>query len=291
MNTKRYIRDFFIFLFLEQACNFLDSLPLESFPNKAAYHLTLFVLCLSLAGACVKLYQIAWQTLRDAKMDAELTVLQQQQHLQEEQTAAIAKRQQETVSIQQTMNENLQHFHRLLEEKDYENAGAYLHEITNTFQQKRFRPVCSNSLVSAILDSKRETAAKYQIKTDYEILLPETDWIGPADLSSVFFNLLDNGIEGCIRSGCPQPFIHLSVSTAADFLTIRMTNSKNPEEHFDHRTSKKDTFAHGLGLSIIEDICRRNDGSYEWTDNGNTFDSVVLLRHGSYPSTENIRHA
>ena len=30
---------------------------------------------------------------------------------------------------------------------------------------------------------------------------------------------------------------------------------------------------------IIEDICAKNDGSCQWIDNGDTFDSVVMLRY------------
>ena len=42
---------------------------------------------------------------------------------------------------------------------------------------------------------------------------------------------------------------------------------------------KKDILNHGFGLSIIEDICEKNDGSCQWIDNGDTFDSVVMLRY------------
>lgn len=279
MKQKHHSRDFFICIFFVQVGAFLTSLPVEKFPNKAAYLISLFILGISLIGTCVKLYQVAWQTLNDAKMDAELSSLKQQQHLRDEQTASLASRQEETITLQQNMNENLLFFQELLEKENYEKADSYLHGITDTFQKERFRPICQNSLVNAILESKRAFAAKHQIKTSYKILLPESIELEPTDLSSVFFNLLDNGIESCLRSGCKEPFLSLSVSASAGFLTLHMHNSKNPQEHFRRSTSKEDTYAHGYGLSIIEDICKRNDGSYEWKDEGETFHSIVLLRY------------
>lgn len=51
------------------------------------------------------------------------------------------------------------------------------------------------------------------------------------------------------------------------------------QKPFNHKTSKKDILNHGFGLSIIEDICEKNDGSCQWIDNGDTFDSVVMLRY------------
>ena len=57
-----------------------------------------------------------------------------------------------------------------------------------------------------------------------------------------------------------------------------LANSKNPNQEFSHTTTKEDFSSHGLGLSIIEEICQRYDGVYEWKDQGEEFLSTVLLR-------------
>lgn len=36
--------------------------------------------------------------------------------------------------------------------------------------------------------------------------------------------------------------------------------------------------SHGFGLSIIEDICQKYDGAYQWLDRTDYFDSIVLLK-------------
>ena len=88
---------------------------------------------------------------------------------------------------------------------------------------------------------------------------------------------MDNGIESCRNSHASDPFIQITANQNANFLTIHMTNSKNPSSRFNHKTTKTDSWAHGFGLAIIEDIASRYDGSCQWIDNGDTFESVVMV--------------
>ena len=150
--------------------------------------------------------------------------------------------------------------------------------LNQTFQKKRFHPYCQNNLLQAILEGKRLRAEQEHIQISYEILLPEKISINTTDLSSIFFNLLDNAIEACSASGNPDPAIRLSANISNGFLTVYMHNTKNPMQTFTHKTTKSEPGAHGYGLSIIEDICQKYNGSYQWIDHNNTFDSIVLLQ-------------
>ena len=117
------------------------------------------------------------------------------------------------------------------------------------------------------------------IHVDYQIFLPEKSMIQPSDLSSVLFNILDNAIEACRSSEDLKKNLSLSLTTSKGFLSVLVRNTKDPQVVFNHITTKKDSVYHGLGLSIIEDICRKYDGSWQWNDYGDTFESVILLRY------------
>ena len=226
-----------------------------------------------------RIYLLARRSLKNAQEEAKFQALQKQEQLQKEQEQLFVSRKQETLEFQQSTIRKLETLQNYLKMNEYDKIQDYLPAITDDFQRERFHPICQDSLINAILADKRFLAMQKNIKVTYEVLLPEKSNIPSSELSSIFFNLLDNGIESCSVSGSEAPFISVTSKMSAGFLTVHMQNSKDPARPFNHKTSKKDILNHGFGLSIIEDICEKNDGSCQWIDNGDTFDSVVMLRY------------
>lgn len=267
----------FIILFLEifgvQLCNFLLSVKSE-----IAY-IFLLIQSFLLLFIYRHLYLLVKQSLKNAQQEAEFQSLQKQEQLQKDQEQLFISRRQETLAFQQATIQNLQTLQTYLKSGEYDKIQNYLPAITDNFQKERFHPICHDSLINAILADKRFLALQKNVKISYEILLPEKSCISSSELSSIFFNLLDNGLESCSTCGLPEPFISVTSRMSAGFLTIHMRNSKDPARTFDHKTSKSDIVNHGFGLSIIEDICTKNDGSCQWLDHGDSFDSIVMLRY------------
>lgn len=239
-----------------------------------------FASVLSIAGLFYLLYSITNDTLKDARQEAELLALNQQQKLKEQQSQTLASRRQQTLSLQENVQRDLHTYETLMDNGQYEEAVRCLEELTSTFQKERFHPICGDNLINAILDSKRQIASQYNIRTTFQLLLPEKMKIETSDLSSIFFNLMDNGIESCQNSHSSDPFIQITASQNANFLTIHMTNSKDPSYKFNHKTNKTDSWAHGFGLAIIEEIASKYDGSCQWIDGGDVFESVVMVEVG-----------
>lgn len=266
----------------------LISLPLycmfyNEFSGKSlsAYMPYVFIASLlSIAALLYLLYSMTRSALKSARQEAELLALEQQQKLKEQQTKALADRRQQTLSLWEHMKEDLLVYRNLMDHEQYTEAASYLENLTSRFQEERFHPLCSDNLINAILDSKRQIASQYNIRTSFQLLLPEKSNIENSDLSSIFFNLMDNGIEACRASRTSDPFIQITAKQTANFLTIHMLNSKDPNQKFDHKTTKTDPWAHGFGLAIIEDIASKYDGSCQWINNGDVFESVVMVAVG-----------
>ena len=226
------------------------------------------------------LYSVTMNTLKDSRQKAELLILEKQQQMKSEQNATLTKCRQETLAMQQNMKQKLLTYESLMSEHRYEEATLYLEDLTFTFQKERFHPICSDTLLNAILTNKRQVAVQYNIQTSFQLLLPENPTLESSDLSSIFFNLMDNAIESCRLSHSEKPFIHITAKQTANFLTIHMTNSKDPAIKFTHKTSKTDSWSHGFGLAIVEEIASKYDGSCQWIDGGDVFESVVMVEVG-----------
>ena len=246
MNKNIKLIPLFLFLFVFQLLYFLSTIYTEKIDHM------FLILAVFMILICILLYCVLSDVLKKSNTEMELAFLQKQKQLKQEQDYSLQIRRQDT--------------------RDFQT------KTVQELQNDRFHPYCQNNLLQAILEGKRLRAEQEHIQISYEILLPEKISINTTDLSSIFFNLLDNAIEACSASGNPDPEIRLSANISNGFLTVYMHNTKNPMQTFTHKTTKSEPGAHGYGLSIIEDICQKYNGSYQWIDHNNTFDSIVLLQ-------------
>lgn len=248
-------------------------------PERFSYAATsIFLYCGVLIPAISMFFSLVKDIFRDAKQEAEIQVLERQKLLQQRQSLAMEKRKSDTQAFQQKIMADLSELNAHLEDGSFSKALSCYQKLAENFQQVRFRPCCSDSLIDAILDSKKVIAAEQGIQVDYQITLP-AKIPNISALSCILFNLLDNGTEACLRQNASASFLWLTTRVKGDFIVIQMVNSKSPGEIFSKNTSKKNHLAHGFGLSIIEETVKAHDGFCEWNDHGETFESTVSLRY------------
>ena len=266
----------FISTFLFQLIYFLATL----YPQETS--LEFFILGVLLIFICIIFYQTLNDQLKKIQIASQFSMLQKQHQMEQEQMDHLHFRTEETYVLQRKTESALTHIQDLLSNHKYPEAAAALDSFSQTFQKERFHPYCQDNLIQAILEGKKLRAEQYHIQVSYEIFLPDKLSIEITDLCCVFFNLMDNAIEACLQSGSQKPFIRLSTEFSGECLSIYLHNTKNPEQIFNHQTTKKESYnplpSHGFGLSIIEDICRKYDGAYQWLDRTDYFDSIVLLK-------------
>lgn len=174
-----------------------------------------------------RIYLLARRSLKNAQEEAKFQALQKQEQLQKEQEQLFVSRKQETLAFQQATIRKLQTLQNYLKTNEYDKIQDYLPAITDDFQRERFHPICQDSLINAILADKRFLAMQKNIKVTYEVLLPEKSNIPSSELSSIFFNLLDNGIESCNASGSEAPFISVTSKMSAGFLTVHAKQQRS----------------------------------------------------------------
>lgn len=236
----------------------------------------ILLLCLILLILALKKLSAELLLAREVKLLEQHTSIAELQHKELESLNLDAKER------QQTFIRHLIELDVLIRAQDYKTARKRIHEITDSDLRKGTDVYCSDFFINTILQIKMNEAQEHNIRTDCHITLPplkDNSNLNYLELSSLFFNLLDNAIESCIRSGSNDPFLTLEISWHKKILQIHMENTKDSMIQFDGSTTKEDKESHGFGLKIIEEIIREHDGICRWTDRGDTFDSVLLMNY------------
>lgn len=138
--------------------------------------------------------------------------------------------------------------------------------------------LCENTLIDAVIFSKKTRADAFGIHMSCALALPERIAVSPVDLISVFANLLDNAIEGSLLMPPEKRMILVSAAVKADCLIVTVANHKPASLHVrtEGMASSKGE-GHGLGLGILRQIAERYDGSFSCEDSGERVEFSIML--------------
>lgn len=233
-----------------------------------------FLMITTIIGIIASVYNTIKKIFDLTEQNIKIDTMMKNQELRKKQETELKIMKENAEEFQNEIKKALKAVSGMLENNDIDQAKETLMQLSDHFESVRMHPICSDSLMNAILQSKREYANTLGIDVHYHVVTEYANRFD-TDLSAVLFNLLDNGIEAC--SQCNDSSLSLSISDHLGYLHIKMVNSKQ-EKKFTGETTKEDKVHHGYGLSIITDIANKHDGSVQWIDNGDTFTSLVMLK-------------
>ena len=135
----------FLFLFVFQLLYFLSTIYTEKIDSMFLI-LAVFMIIIS-----VLLYRMLSDVLKKSDIETELSFLQKQKQLKQEQDYSLQIRRQNTQDFQFKTVQGLLDFQTLLKQEKYEQADDAIINLNRTFQKERFHPYCQNNLLQAIL--------------------------------------------------------------------------------------------------------------------------------------------
>lgn len=158
----------------------------------------------------------------------------------------------------------------------FESGKELFDQIYQRFDDTQIPYYCGNPVINALLLSKFSAAHEKNVTLDVSVNLENVSDIENLDLCSVFSNLLDNALEAA--SEVENGEIKLTAGSDTGYLFVKCENSYNGKVL---RNGKKFTSTkgknRGLGLSIVESIAKKYDGSLI-TECNETFSSLVVLK-------------
>lgn len=112
---------------------------------------------------------------------------------------------------------------------------------------------------------------KYKIDFNCQILLPNNLSLDVLVLPTILSNILDNAIQASKETH--KKFIYLKINYTNNFILVYMKNSN-------YQTNNTDQSGmHGYGTSIVEDIIQENEGTCDWNNDDDFFETTLMLKY------------
>lgn len=211
--------------------------------------------------------------------------LEEQQALQKRHYAALVEQQRSVRALRHDIRNHLMAA-SVLAREDPGRAETYLQRLTEEFGRMTAIDYCENKIVDAVLYGKSVEAAVAGLRYSVSGALPEGLHIDDLDLMSLCSNLLDNALTAAAQT--EEKTVEVAMARRAGAVVIRVRNAIDRTQTPDlSRTTKQDAQAHGMGVRIVEGICRKYQGSFRASAQDGTFEAVAMLmdlppegRHG-----------
>ena len=230
------------------------------------------VLCIASDVACILGYRkyVKMQGIRRQLQEAHHQLDLQAEHYRSLQSDILSVNQ-----IRHDLKNQLQAAYYLLEKGNPQEVRRQLDLLNLQLSQKVGSQYCENLMVDAVLTEKAALCRSKQISLQISAPVPQHIALENAYLCSAFSNLLDNSIQAVCKTQPPLGPIDLSTDLQGAYLTIRCSNPAcEPEK------SKESSLlrAHGLGISILQQIAEMGQGTFYTDYQNGVFTAVLILK-------------
>lgn len=233
-------------------------------------YLTLAIVLGSFYVVNLLVYYLYHVLVKEHKTASEISTMQAKL----EQDLAFYKRSetltQEYRSLRHELKNHFSVMESLLREERYDQLRQYFEDYAGKTTPQLEEFCCPNALVSSVISHQMNTARAAGVHLDVIAAVPLELGIADDDLCSLLSNMLDNGVEACLRAG--QNCVKATLHTDKNCLFVTVTNpvaedvlKTNP----DLRSTKQNPAAHGFGIPILRRIAEKYDGIVSFhTENG-----------------------
>ena len=191
----------------------------------------------------------------------------------------------EVRKIRHDFKDNIDTVKLLVDENTEESirlAKEILSSLDNSIKAAKIPVYTDNLVVNTVVGAKADEANKAGITFNGAIDIPHELSFESIDLNCVFLNLLNNAIESCKKlPDGENKEITLKAAVKAGYLIIKTENpyiSLDTDISGKIKTSKTDKENHGFGMTLINDIAQKYDGTFETKTENGIFTAVLSLK-------------
>ncbi|MDE6254379.1 MAG: ATP-binding protein [Lachnospiraceae bacterium] len=211
---------------------------------------------------------------------AELKERSQLLEMQSHQYRALLEHMHQTTRLRHDFRHNLRLLSSLVEKGDIDSIQTYLANYEINLVESTPVNHCANAALNALFCYYHEMTVSAGVDTDWHIELPEPLPATELDMASLFGNLMENAIDGCLTVSEGERYFYLTTEIRhGNRLYIVSTNN------FDGKVRKgKDGYrstkhgGNGIGLASIAAVAEKYGGSAKASNSGTEFFVDVVLK-------------
>lgn len=248
--------------------------------------------------ADLMLFKALSEAEETALAQARASLLEEQVEAQRQHLPRLSAELKRAREVRAELKGQLQEVDQLLARREGERASAELTQAVSALDPA-VPPLCAHRAVDALVALKARVCEEAGIRAIFELDVPATVPIPSVDLCAVFSNLLDNALHACEKVEQPRRRLHLKARVVSGYLVVEAENSCLPDDGREASrprvgVGRDDGIAkvpgvsesrhtrglseHGWGLSILESLAKRHEGSLSLEQSGGVFRTTVALK-------------
>lgn len=186
-------------------------------------------------------------------------------------------------SIKHDMKNHILCLKKLIESKNIKEINTYINTLEETLSTLDYIIKTGNPISDAIINEKYSIAKKNDIEFICELIIPSELLLNPVDLCIILGNALDNAIEACIRITDKTIKKHIFITSYFRdlYLIIEVSNSTEDNIRYDSSkiiSQKDDELNHGIGISNMEMVVKKYNGTLDIIVEKNKFTLNAMLK-------------
>lgn len=208
--------------------------------------------------------------------------LQKYQKMQEEYFEMIQKGDQELRKFRHDIMGHVECIRELIDSREYGEVREYLIQMENALDRSSYPKYrCSHKVIGALVNHMGNQMEAEQIAFDFQYRVNGELTVSDFECCSLLYNLLKNAVEACRKVERTRRQVALWIENFDCNLKVTVSNSV--QRNFDDRylksgmTSKKNKRNHGIGISNIQEVVERYQGSLCYSHEGETVIAECIL--------------
>ncbi|MFD3445914.1 sensor histidine kinase [Microbacteriaceae bacterium 4G12] len=180
------------------------------------------------------------------------------------------------------LNNHMTTLYQLIKGGKSEKALDYINNISKPILSNYERNMfTNNAIVDFVIHTKMEVMNQEQIKSMFEVEIPQELRIADHDMVAILSNLLDNAIEACQHiDQFDERWIKITMKKINEMIFLKIENSiliapKLVNNHL--LTTKEDKKFHGWGLKSVRSIVDKYEGYIRYEHTSTSFEVIVSL--------------